>query len=244
MIGQRELLGKISKSNSRSILITGPAHFGKKTLVRELLSDDDAVFEVTGNSADFRDAVERICTTVRPTSYIIPDLDKRHPTVQNLLLKVIEEPPLQSRFYITASGTLLPTIVSRCVSYRIMPYTKEQLMQVKCAPWSLDYGNSPGQLQAVSAVDISALIPQLYQLRDDINSGKNTLAFYLKTFREINRQWYSEGATHEAFVLVASKIFGDRSSAVAWLRQQPEDSVRYVRTHFIMKYWVERQEMM
>lgn len=243
MIGQKELFEKVRSSNARSILLTGPAHFGKKTFIRELLAKEESVFEVTGNATAFREAVERICTTVRPTSYIIPDLDKRHPTVQNLLLKVIEEPPLQSKFYITASGGLLPTIVSRCVSYRIMPYTKDQLMQVKCAPWSLDYGNSPGQLQLISAVDLSEVIPKLYQLKDDIKAGNHTLAYYLKTFRDINKQWYTLNASHESFVLLVSKIFGEQSSAVGWLRQQPEDSVRYVRTHFIMKYWVEQQEM-
>lgn len=127
MIGQTLLMENLKKSKARSILITGPAHFGKKTLVRDFLSNDENVFEVTGSANDFRESVYHMYTIVRPTTYIIPDLDKRHPTAQNLLLKVIEEPPLKSRFFITASGGILSTITSRCVSYRVYPYTMQEL---------------------------------------------------------------------------------------------------------------------
>lgn len=241
MIGQSDLIERLRRSRARTILITGPAHFGKKTLIRELLSKEESVFEVTGSSNEFRDAVERICTTVRPTSYIIPDLDTRHPTVQNMLLKVIEEPPLNSRFYITASGTILPTIVSRCVSYRVAAYTKEQLASVDVADWCRSYGNSPGQLALLNNTSLSDVVLKLKEFQEKMASNQNSLAWYLKEYRFVDKAWRDTGVNHDVFILIASKLFGERSQAVAWLRQQPNDSSRYVRSQFILKYWLERQ---
>lgn len=247
MIGQTSLIEKLKKSKARSILITGPSHFGKKTLLREFLSKDEDVFEVTGSSNDFRDSVYRMYTIVRPTTYIIPDLDKRHLTAQNLLLKVIEEPPLKSRFFITASGGILPTITSRCVSYRVVPYTSEELISFSelrnIENPKLTIAKSPGQLLLLDDFNLSGCILSLSELKTDMDSNHQTLANSLRKFREINKEWSIANISHEAFVLVVAEIFGSKSKAVEWLRQQPEDAGRYVRTQFIMKYWLERQEM-
>lgn len=241
MIGQQGLKESLDRSTARSILLTGPAHFGKKTFIREYLSKEESVFEVTGNSNEFRDAVERICTTVRPTSYIIPDLDKRHPTVQNMLLKVIEEPPLQSKFYITASSSVLPTIASRCVSFRMLPYSTDDLAKVDVPEWVRPYGKSPGQLNLVNNVDLSYAIPKIKAFYDLMQPNDHTLAWYLKEYRDVDKSWRETYASQEVFVWVVSEIFKDGPESIRWLRQQPEDSTRYVRSQFILKYWVERQ---
>ena len=241
MIGQQGLKESLDRSTARSILLTGPAHFGKKTFIREYLSNEESVFEVTGNSNEFREAVERICTTVRPTSYIIPDLDKRHPTVQNMLLKVIEEPPLKSKFYITASSSVLPTITSRCVLYRMLPYSQEDLSKVSVPDWVRPYGKSPGQLKLMNDESIGQAIPKIKEFHKLMLPNDHTLAWYLKEYREVDKVWRETNASQELFIWVVSEVFGSGSEAVKWLRQQPEDSTRYVRSQFILRYWIERQ---
>jgi DNA polymerase III, delta subunit len=60
---------------------------------------------------------------VRATAWLLPsgsrrvfllNLDGASPAVQNSLLKVLEEPPDTSRFVLTATRPVLPTVASRC----------------------------------------------------------------------------------------------------------------------------------
>ena len=90
MIGQAQLIADLQKTQAKSVLITGPKHWGKKTLLRELFKNEESIYEITGNAATFRESIERIYQTARPTIYLIPDLDKCNQTVQNILLKVLE----------------------------------------------------------------------------------------------------------------------------------------------------------
>ena len=87
-IGQQKLIDSLNKSNSRTMLIYGPQHHGKKTLLRQFYADKGlSVYEVTGNAADFRESIEMMRTQINPTVYLIPDVDRLNVTVQNLLLK-------------------------------------------------------------------------------------------------------------------------------------------------------------
>ena len=91
-IGQENLIQDLSKTNARAILIQGPAHFGKKTLIRQLYKDLGLyVYEVSGSVSDFRQTLEFIKTQTNPIMYLIPDVDRLHPGIQNLLLKILEE---------------------------------------------------------------------------------------------------------------------------------------------------------
>ena len=67
-------------------------------------------------------------TESRMKVYIIPDLDRSVVTsvqIQNILLKLIEEPPEHTAVILTASGreTFLPTILSRVISIGAVPVT-------------------------------------------------------------------------------------------------------------------------
>ena len=49
-IGQEKLIESLSKTNARAMLIQGPAHSGKKTLIRQLYKDLGLyVYEVSGS---------------------------------------------------------------------------------------------------------------------------------------------------------------------------------------------------
>lgn len=63
--------------------------------------------------------------------YVIPDLDRSVITnvqAQNILLKIIEEPPAHAVIIITATGkeNFLPTVISRVVSFGMTPVTANE----------------------------------------------------------------------------------------------------------------------
>lgn len=239
MIGQHSVTDKLRTTNAKSILLTGPPHWGKKTLLRELFQNSESVYEIVGNAATFRESIERIYQTVRPTIYIIPDLDKANATVQNVLLKVLEEPPKSARFFLTASGTILPTITSRCVTYRMIPYTEQELVSLDSPSALLGFFRSPGEFHLLNFEGVDELIQRLRDIKNILSTS--TLAFVLKAVKDFNWKFNDLGITHDAFLLLARVIFGE-SCSLDWLRSQPNDSVRYVRCHFFMKLWLELQE--
>ena len=241
MIGQAGLIQQLKKTTAQSILITGPAHWGKKTLLRELFQGNESVYEVSGNAAAFREALERIYSTMRSTVYLVPDIDKGNATIQNLLLKVLEEPPKAATFYLTASGQVLPTIVSRCVSYRMEPYkdTHAELGGLQARPALIGMYQSPGQLALINIEGIENLTQFLQELRKSLDEGA-TLAFILKQARNIQRLITDLNLTQDGYLLIVKHIFGD-TPALEWLRAQPNDALRYIRTEYFMRLWLERQ---
>ena len=66
-IGQEKLIESLSSTNARAMLIQGPAHSGKKTLIRKLYKDLGLyVYEVSGTVSDFRETLEFIKTQTKP----------------------------------------------------------------------------------------------------------------------------------------------------------------------------------
>ncbi len=97
------------------------------------------------------ETVRRICSDaiVAPNSgsrkvYIFSDCDKMDVRAQNILLKIIEEPPAFAHFIFTASArqALLPTILSRLVPFGLAPCTEEETAQALA-----DHGFAPEEAQ-------------------------------------------------------------------------------------------------
>ncbi len=63
--------------------------------------------------------------------YIFRDCSNMDPRTQNILLKLIEEPPDHAYFIFTAESKyeFLPTIISRCVCFGVSPCTEEEAEQ-------------------------------------------------------------------------------------------------------------------
>ena len=239
MIGQKKILENLKNTKAKTVLITGNPHWGKKTLLRELFKDNEAVYEITGNAAVFRESIERIYSTVRPTIYLIPDLDKANTTIQNVLLKVLEEPPASARFFLTSSGPILPTIVSRCVTYRMEPYTEDELELFKTDTPLISIGKSPGQMKMLEAEDAGNFGLTLCDIKTILPTS--SLARLLKELREFNKLYKDHDVSPDVFIMLIDYFFNG-TKAVEWVRQQPKDSFKYVRTHFFMRLWVEMQE--
>jgi DNA polymerase-3 subunit delta' len=62
---------------------------------------------------------------------VIYNADAMNPYAQNALLKVLEEPPLNTHFILVSYNlnSILPTIKSRCFILEVPPLTKEELAQ-------------------------------------------------------------------------------------------------------------------
>ncbi|MBQ8513898.1 MAG: DNA polymerase III subunit [Ruminococcus sp.] len=84
------------------------------------------------------ETVRRICAeaVIAPNSgerkvYIFADCDRMDIRSQNILLKIIEEPPAFAYFIFTASArqSLLPTILSRLVPFGLAPCSEAETLQ-------------------------------------------------------------------------------------------------------------------
>lgn len=249
-VGQVQLIDKLRRQDARSVLIQGPPHFGKKTLLRFFCAKQGyTVYEVSGNANTFRQSLEFMQTQVAPMVYIIPDVDMLHVTVQNMLLKVLEEPPMKSKFYLTASNGVLPTIKSRCVTYMCEPYSTLDIQQVIQMVYPFRTIDSPGRLQILidngySDKECSEDFKKLLDLFQQIKAGLNgSIAPVLVKGNEIgklmkNRDYFL------AYLL--SKEFFSKEDGVPWscfseLSEHYDTLDRYQFIAFLMSLWKEVQ---
>ena len=245
--GQQKLIDSLNKSNSRTMLIYGPKHHGKKTLIRQFYADKGmSVYEVTGNAADFRESIEMMRTQTNPTVYLIPDVDMLNVTVQNLLLKVLEEPPMKAIFVLTASNRILPTIKSRCVTYMTEPYTKDEIIAVHVDNENcLDYADSPGRCELIrQAVEfkesvVSGPLVSLMEQVDAIMTTPDSIAQVLCKVNDISKLLKDKNISYFTFWLLARKIY-ENSAGITLLSEHLSELDRYLMINFYMLYWRER----
>lgn len=246
-IGQTALKTSLSQVTSKSIMIYGPKHYGKKTLVRRFYADEGAnTYEITGDANDFREALNFIKVQVKPTTYIIPDLDDKNFTIQNMLLKMLEEPPLRATFCITASNFILPTIKSRCVTYICEPYTREEILEYlgeQDAEYA-KFADSPGRCnlirEAIPRDDIysaGSLRGLMTFIRNNITKN---IARILVTANDIGKYISANNIPYFTFYLLAKDIYKDCDS-ITILTSHINELDRYIMMDFYMSLWKEYQ---
>lgn len=249
-IGQENLIAALSKTNARAILIQGPSHFGKKTLIRQLYKDLGLyVYEVSGSVSEFRDTLEFIKTQTNPIMYLIPDVDELHPGIQNLLLKVLEEPPMRSRFCLTANNSILPTIKSRCICYRMEPYTSEQIMStladseraavmkhIDIVSHSVE---SPGQLgHLIGWAGFQFFDEMINQMKDITDNLPQSLAITLNKANQLSKYMRENNIDFYYFYLLA-KAFYSSYVSFSILSQNLKEMDRYIMCYFYAELWKE-----
>jgi len=80
---------------------------------------------------DVREQINRAVDTKpymhRYKIFIVEDADNLSPAAQNALLKTLEEPPSYAIFLLLTenAGALLPTVLSRCVTYKLRPLPQD-----------------------------------------------------------------------------------------------------------------------
>ena len=249
-VGQEELITNLSKTNARAMLIQGPAHAGKKTLIRQVYKDLGLyVYEVSGSVADFRETLDFIRTQTRPIMYLIPDVDSLHAGIQNILLKVLEEPPMKARFCLTASNSILPTIKSRCVCYSMQPYTPQQIMSL-CVDSERAVVNmylniisyaveTPGQLhQLVGWGRHAELADMINQIGDITNCLSQPLAVVMNKANTLCKLLKEKELDFYYFYLLAKGFYHDRES-FSILSQNFSELDRYLICYFYAELWKE-----
>ena len=84
---------------------------------------------------------------------VIADADRMTPPAANSILKMLEEPPKNWIFILTASDSsrLLPTILSRCMEVKLSPIPSAPLFSILKASKGLDFNSTRGQVAARSA---------------------------------------------------------------------------------------------
>lgn len=249
-IGQEKLIESLSKTNARAMLIQGPAHSGKKTLIRKLYKDLGLyVYEVSGTVSDFRETMEFIKTQTKPIMYLIPDVDRLHPGIQNLLLKILEEPPMRARFCLTASNSILPTIKSRCVCYTMETYTPEQIQALLCdsertvvqkyAGVISHAVTTPGQLHLLvgwgNHETISGMIDQMLDIQSSVTQP---LAVVLNKANILSKFMKENNVDFYVFYLLARGIHSDAIS-YSILTQNLYELDRYIMCYFYAELWKE-----
>lgn len=249
-IGQEKLIQDLKSTNARAILIQGPMHFGKKTLIRNLYSELGLyVYEISGTVNDFRETMDFIKTQTNPIMYLIPDVDKLHPGTQNLLLKILEEPPMKARFCLTASNSILPTIKSRCVCYSMQPYTDAEIRSL-AADSELGLFNksdvrvqaaikSPGQLELLygwgKGEAILSVIEQMSSLESNLNQS---LALVLNKANMLAKYMREQEIDFYTFYFIAKGMHGDTQSYQI-LSQNLGELDRYIMCYFYSELWKE-----
>lgn len=209
MIGQEELINLINSKTldtlPKSILISGDKGSGKH-MITKYIADTFNLTEVELKKEHLNfEFISELYLKPEPYLYLINgnNLNEQR---QNALLKFVEEPLKNSFIVIIIDDvrTLLPTIINRCVHYKMKRYSQEILETfVKENYEILKYATTPGQVIEYESIDIkpieelcdkiftkidNANFPNILTIPDKINFGdeadKIDLTLFMKILNE------------------------------------------------------------
>lgn len=175
LIGQAELLtilGTQIEHNKlpSSVIIYGPRGSGKKTLVRVLIEKTKAISVFPGTKVnDIKECISRCRNSSFPIACVIDNAEELSMSARNVLLKTLEAPPKQLRFFLlyTDINSCPDTIKSRCACYRMDRYTPDEIIHYAQSTY---HDISSGDLAIIADVcDVPGEVDIL------VNSGVNKL---------------------------------------------------------------------
>lgn len=192
MIGQETLLQELAKTKPRNMIVVGANLSGRKTLIEELSYRLNIhLIKVEHNVASIKDINLNLDTTI----FMFDDLDTWSKACYSALLKPLEENE-KHYFWITCNNqnSLPQTILSRCLVYHMLPYTKEEIGN--------EYCNSPGQAKIFSkdmlkfankVIDnINAPIANVFKLEEKLALKAGSKGYDLELFfKLIEHELYS-----------------------------------------------------
>ena len=133
MIGQKKLIEKINNctidSFPHSLILVGEEGCGKHTVIKYIADKFSfPVFDITEN-LDL-ETIENISLSTSPVIYIING-DKINERQENVILKILEEPPVVSFIVLLYSYmNFIPTIKNRCQIWEFEKYAIDELKQI------------------------------------------------------------------------------------------------------------------
>lgn len=134
IVGHETVVTALEHSLPPVTLLLGPGSVGKTTVAFHLARYHGCfLVPVTALSAANAREVETIAQRVPMagmTNCFIINLDGATDTAQNILLKLLEEPPPKAKFILTASRSPLPTVSSRAEVHLMSRLTDGQVAEV------------------------------------------------------------------------------------------------------------------
>lgn len=136
IIGQNDLLDRIDNLIENNLfprfsIIVGSPKSGKR-LIANYISDKLGCSFVPSSIKidDVRDVINSSYTVMESVCYMWANSDDMSLGAKNAILKITEEPPLNSYFIMTLRTVenTLPTILSRGTTFYLQPYTNKELL--------------------------------------------------------------------------------------------------------------------
>lgn len=194
MIGQKQLKEQfntliVHNRLPKSMLLIGLTGSGRKTFANWVSAEMGIPsIEINNGIDDIRELIELSNKSVKETLYIVPNIEQMSAAAQNSLLKVLEEPPKNAYFILTATqeNLVLSTIHSRCVVFymdhygteELLEYAKTYISELDDATITLitDVCSCPGEVQTLLGFDVAAFYKYAEQVFNNIAkvSGANS----------------------------------------------------------------------
>lgn len=158
MIGQNRLKSLISSFDFNSfpdvILLVGEEGSGKKTLINDVIKEQFKldVKDITDDVS--YEGIGAIYLAPAPFIYTI-DADKLSEKKYNVLLKFLEEPPLNCRIILTTSNIskIVQSVLSRCQIWYLDNYSTDELLNFTKDTSLIKYIKTPGKLIQCKHID-------------------------------------------------------------------------------------------
>jgi DNA polymerase-3 subunit delta' len=211
LIGQESLTERfkslINNDNlPNTLILVGPQGQGKKSVAKWLsrrlnaplyIPEDVKIDSIREVNADSR-------TISSPKVYLLADAEDMTPQAQNALLKLAEEPPENAYIVITVQDTnvLLPTILSRAVTFRLDGYTLEELNVFTTDVDLMKLGRNPGTIKRLASFDYYSLLKHSMKVVDNI--GKISAVNAFNILRSVDK------ANYDLFLQMLIYGYGER----------------------------------
>lgn len=194
MIGQESLIqhfDNLIKNGALQhfCLFVGPKGSGKKALMAEIVLKLGVQCIIEDTSvASVREMIENAYKNTLPVVYMIPDADNMSTQAKNALLKVTEEPPNNSYFFMSLEdiNNTLPTIKSRATVYKMQNYSYAELSTYynknydfpdSCGRIVLSLCETPGEIDKLCSLDAEKFYDYVRKVIDNIATASGSNVF-------------------------------------------------------------------
>lgn len=190
IIGQEKLIAQLNTYNiinlPHAMLFVGPKGCGKHLIASYLARKHDLDLVYVDDTLSNEDISSFNYRTIK-TLYLI-DLNSYIEKQQSIFLKALEDASSTAYFILLASSenSVLPTILNRCIKYRLEDYTIDQLKQIRNFNDEKIYQICKTPLQLIKANEVQ--IAQLASMCSNIinNISKVDISQVLRISNNIN----------------------------------------------------------
>jgi DNA polymerase III delta prime subunit len=197
LIGQKNLVDRfldlLEQDNvPHTMILVGPKGQGKKTFAKWLAEQLEAPVYVPEDLKidSIREVISDSRTLSSPKLYLLADAEDMTIQAQNSLLKLAEEPPENAYIVITVESleSLLSTIISRSVIFRMEEYTIDELKVFTHNEDLIKLAMNPGMIKRLQEFDYTNLLNHAFKIVDNI--GKISASNAFNILRSVDKDKY------------------------------------------------------